>query len=101
MEPNDVVLGCMLDALVSHGDVEEAISLLEEWKPKVPPNTPMYSAIMQGLANTQQTARALETWKELCESGLPLSVVAYNAVIDSQARVGDMDRVSKLVESMG
>jgi pentatricopeptide repeat protein len=35
MMPNEVVLGCMLDALVCNGEVSEAVALFREWKPKV------------------------------------------------------------------
>merc|ERR1719444_315183 len=31
---------------------------------------------------------------------LPLSTVAYNAIIDAHAKLGDVDRVTKLLESM-
>jgi pentatricopeptide repeat protein len=100
MLPNDIVLGCMLDALVCNGKVEEAVNLLISWKAKIPPNTVMYSTIIKGFANNRQAARALDMWKEMCELGLTFNTVVYNALIDSQARVGAMDSVSKLVESM-
>lgn len=100
IQPNDIVLGCMLDALVCHGDVEDAVSLLGAWKSTVTPNTVMYSTIVKGFATSRQASRALDMWKEMCELKLPLNVVVYNALIDSQARVGAMDEVTKLVESM-
>merc|ERR1719449_403224 len=100
MEPNDIVLGCMLDALVCNGKVEEAVTLLNKWKPKVAPNTVMYSTIIKGFANSRQSSRALDMFHEMCKLGLTFNIVVYNALIDSQARVGAMDEVSKLVESM-
>lgn len=100
MEPNEVVLGCMLDALVSSGDVEDAVSLMKEWKDKFPPNTVMFSTIIKGFATTRQASRARDMWKEMDELGVPFNVVVYNALIDAQARIGAMDEVSKLVESM-
>merc|ERR1719476_408119 len=38
MEPSDVVLGCMLDALVCNDRADEAIDLYKKWKSKVPAN---------------------------------------------------------------
>ena len=35
MMPNEVVRGCVLDALVCNGEVSEAVALFREWKPKV------------------------------------------------------------------
>lgn len=98
--PNEIVLGCMLDALVCHKDVEGAVALLKEWASRVPPNTVMYSIIIKGFATSRQASRALDMFKEMCERGLRFNVVVYNALIDSQARVGAMDEVSNLVESM-
>jgi len=100
MQPNAIVLGCMLDALVCNGQVEGAVTLLNEWKPKIAPNTIMYSTILKGFANSKQSTRALDIWKEISESGVALNNVLYNALIDSQARVGAMDKVSMIVESM-
>jgi len=100
MEPNDIVLGCMLDALVCNDKTEAAVALLQKWKAKITPNTVMYSTIIKGFANSRQAARALDMWKEMCDLGLTFNTVVYNALIDAQARVGAMDAVSNLVESM-
>jgi pentatricopeptide repeat protein len=100
MEPNDIVLGCMLDALVCNGAVDEAVELLEKWKGQVRPNTVMYSTIIKGFATSRQNKRAMEMWKMMRSEGIVMNVVLYNALIDSQARVGAMDEVSELVESM-
>jgi len=32
MEPNEIVLGCMLDALACNSKTEEAVTLLHKWK---------------------------------------------------------------------
>jgi len=100
LRPTEIVLGCMLDALVCHGHVEDAVDLLKEWKANVPPNTVMYSTIIKGFASSRNATRALDMWNEMCELELPFNVVVYNALIDSQARVGAMDEVTKLVKSM-
>merc|ERR1719330_2319413 len=100
MEPNQVVLGCMLDALVVNGEVEQAVQLLAQWKERVKPNIIMFSTIIKGFANTQQPGRALEALRELRREGVVANTVVYNAVIDAQARCGSMDTVSQLVRSM-
>jgi len=100
MEPSNIVLGCMLDALVCNDRLEDAESLLGEWKTRVKPNTIMYSTIIKGLAVSHQSARAMDMWREMRAIGVPMNTVAYNAVIDAQARVGAMDEVSTLVAAM-
>jgi len=100
MQPNEIVLGCMLDALVCNEKVEDAVALLDAWKTKIVPNTVMYSTLIKGFANSHQAKRAMDMWREMSVSRVPFNTVVYNALIDSQARVGAMDRVSLLVESM-
>jgi pentatricopeptide repeat protein len=100
MEPSDIVLGCMLDALVCNDCLEAAEQLLRKWKGRVRPNTVIYSTLIKGFANSRQAGRAMEIWKEMRECKVPMNTVAYNALIDAQARVGAMDEVSLLVSSM-
>jgi pentatricopeptide repeat protein len=100
MQPNAIVLGCMLDALVCNNQVEDAVILLGKWKAKIAPNTIMYSTIIKGFANSRQASRALDMWEEITSLGVTFNNVLFNALIDSQARVGAMDKVSMLVESM-
>lgn len=100
MEPNDIVLGCMLDALVCNGAIEEAVQLFYAWKSRVKPNTVIYSTLIKGFANTHQAERAMSSWREMREEGIRMNTVVYNAVIDAQARIGAMDEVSELVQAM-
>jgi len=100
MVPNDIVLGCMLDALVCNGRIDEALDLFRRWKSRVPGNTVLWSTLIKGFANSHQPERAMDAWREMRSEGVKINTVAYNAVIDAQARVGAMDTVSTLVETM-
>merc|ERR550532_2486575 len=100
MKPNDIVLGCMLDALVCNGEIEDAVQLFRKWKAQAPANMVIYSTIIKGFANTHQAERAMSTWREMRKEGVRMNTVVYNAVIDAQARVGAMNEVSELVETM-
>mmetsp|Transcript_43732 Transcript_43732/g.136783 ORF Transcript_43732/g.136783 Transcript_43732/m.136783 type:complete len:1055 (-) Transcript_43732:65-3229(-) len=100
IEPNDIVLGCMLDALVCNNCVDEAVELFSKWKDRVKPNTVIYSTLIKGFANTHQADRAMNFWKEMRGANIQMNTVVYNAVIDAQARMGAMDEVSMLVEAM-
>mmetsp|Transcript_78572 Transcript_78572/g.163244 ORF Transcript_78572/g.163244 Transcript_78572/m.163244 type:complete len:1079 (+) Transcript_78572:191-3427(+) len=100
LEPNEIVLGCMLDALVTNRQIESAVQLLGKWKQRLPANMVMYSTIMKGFANTHQADRALKMWKEMLAEKIRLNIVVYNAVIDAQARVGAMENVSEIVSQM-
>eukprot|EP00747_Dinoflagellata_sp_TGD_P118012 gnl/TRDRNA2_/TRDRNA2_172723_c1_seq1.p1 gnl/TRDRNA2_/TRDRNA2_172723_c1~~gnl/TRDRNA2_/TRDRNA2_172723_c1_seq1.p1 ORF type:complete len:1016 (+),score=262.65 gnl/TRDRNA2_/TRDRNA2_172723_c1_seq1:94-3141(+) len=100
LEPNEIVLGCMLDALVCCSRTEEAVKLFDQWKRKVTPNAVMYSTLIKGFANCRRADRAMDLWHDMQEAGVQPNIVAFNSLIDSQARVGNMDAVSKLFSSM-
>eukprot|EP00931_Biecheleriopsis_adriatica_P117253 TRINITY_DN9278_c0_g1_i1.p1 TRINITY_DN9278_c0_g1~~TRINITY_DN9278_c0_g1_i1.p1 ORF type:complete len:1024 (-),score=260.13 TRINITY_DN9278_c0_g1_i1:155-3226(-) len=99
LEPTDIVFGCMLDALVCNGQVEEAVQLFE--KGLVKPNAVLCSILVKGFSNTQQTERAMSLWHEMQGKGVVMNTAACNAFLDSQARVGNMDEVMEIVEIMG
>mmetsp|Transcript_74189 Transcript_74189/g.131181 ORF Transcript_74189/g.131181 Transcript_74189/m.131181 type:complete len:1057 (-) Transcript_74189:25-3195(-) len=98
LEPNDIVWGCMLDALVTNGEVDDAMKLFE--RQCMRPNPVICSILVKGLANTQQPRRALQLWREMKQNGMKMNVVAYNVMIDSQARLGNMDEVMEIVQEM-
>jgi len=100
MEPNEIVLGCMLDALVCNNGIEDAVELFWGWKGRLQPNTVLYSTLIKGFANAHQSDRAMSAWREMRSEGIQMNTVVYNTVIDAQARVGAMDEVSELVEAM-
>mmetsp|Transcript_51436 Transcript_51436/g.110068 ORF Transcript_51436/g.110068 Transcript_51436/m.110068 type:complete len:1039 (-) Transcript_51436:95-3211(-) len=100
LEPNDVVLGCILDACVCNCQVEEAVALFRKWKSRVPPNAFMYSTLVKGFASGRQAAAAMDLWREMREDSVVMNTVVYNSLIDAQARDGAMQAVSELVTSM-
>uniref|UniRef100_A0A7S1RX69 Pentacotripeptide-repeat region of PRORP domain-containing protein n=1 Tax=Alexandrium catenella TaxID=2925 RepID=A0A7S1RX69_ALECA len=100
IQPNDIVLGCMLDALVCNGCVDDAVEVFSKWKKHLKPNTVIYSTLIKGFANTHQADRAMAAWKEMRATGIQMNTVVYNAVIDAQARIGAINEVSELVQAM-
>lgn len=100
MQPNDIVLGCMLDALVCNGLVGEAVDLFKEWKPKVGANMVMYSTLAKGFAVEGRAREAMEMWRGIQAEGAPMNTVVYNALIDAQARKGATAEVADLFAGM-
>jgi len=98
--PTDLALECMIQALVSSEEVSDAVALLAEWKSRVTPTKEMYSSIIKGYTAAKQPEFAMELWNEICESKLDLDIVIFNCMIESQACVGAMEEVCKLVASM-
>lgn len=100
LQPNEIVLGCMLNSLVSAGRIDEAVKLFRKTKGKIQPNTVLYSTLIKGFANSHRSSEAMETLREMRQEGVKINVVVYNAVIDAHARMGLMKEVSELVEAM-
>jgi len=100
LEPNEIALGCMLDALVNCKQTEAAVKLLGQWVGKVAPNAVMYSTLIKGFANARRSDRAMDLWEEMKERAVKPNIVAFNSVVDALARVGNMNEVSKLFVAM-
>eukprot|EP00933_Yihiella_yeosuensis_P054912 TRINITY_DN534_c0_g1_i1.p1 TRINITY_DN534_c0_g1~~TRINITY_DN534_c0_g1_i1.p1 ORF type:complete len:1046 (-),score=300.81 TRINITY_DN534_c0_g1_i1:90-3227(-) len=100
LQPNDIVLGCMLDALVCNGEIDQAIKLFDQWKTKVQPNTVIYSILVKGFANSHQADRAMDACWEMRRLGLKMNTVVYNAIVDAHARCGKMEQVSNIMGFM-
>ncbi|CAJ1360580.1 unnamed protein product [Effrenium voratum] len=98
LEPNDIVYGCMLDALVCNGQVDEAVKLFEN--SRIKPNAVLCSILVKGFTNSGQTVRAMALWHEMREKGVKMNTAACNAFVDAQARVGNMEEVLQIVEAM-
>lgn len=100
MQPNHIVLGCMLDALVCNSMVDEAVAIFQDWKCKVQPTTVIYSTLAKGFLNTNQPSKAMEIFDEMQSCGIPRSTVLYNMVIGVHAAQGAMDEVDELMKCM-
>jgi len=104
VKPTAVTLGCMIDALVTNGSVNDAWDLVnqvyanEETRDLV--NTVIYSTIVKGLAKEQDVKRVFALFTEMTERAIPCNVITYNTMIDACARCWSMDRVPQLLESM-
>jgi pentatricopeptide repeat protein len=90
----------MLDALVSNGATDEAVSLLREWKAKVRPNAVMYSTLVKGFASCHRTGGALELMAEMRADGVEMSTSMYNSLIDVHSRVGAIEEILTLIDFM-
>lgn len=98
--PNDVTLGCMIDALVEAQQVEQALSLFQEWKEKVSCDTIIYSTLIKGFANLGDADRAMALYKDMKNNGVQLNHIVYTALINAHSRNGLMAKAEVLLEEM-
>jgi len=104
VQPSEVTLGCMVDALVMNGSVDGAWQLVQElWsdesrRPLV--NTVIYSTILKGFAIARRLDKATALYDEMQARGIPCNTIAYNTMLNAFVRCGDLKRVPKLLEDM-
>merc|ERR1719313_64480 len=104
VKPTAVTIGCMIDALVKNGCVEDAWNLvhdlLSDATRKALVNNIMYSTILKGFAMTKQTERLFAVYAEIRDQRVQANTITYNTMIDACARCGAMDRVPQLLADM-
>jgi len=98
--PTEVTLSCMLDAVVSAGQVEDAVQLFGKWRQQVPLNTVIFSNLIKGFAAKGDSQRAMEMYREVKAEGLRMNLVAYSTLIDAQAKAGNTAQAQELLQQM-
>jgi len=104
VKPTAITLGCMVDALVKNGLVDEAFELIHEINRdrscQDTVNTVTYSTILKGYSQAKQPDRVHVVYAEMRELGIECNTITYNTMIDANARTGRMDHVEELLEDM-
>eukprot|EP00933_Yihiella_yeosuensis_P022598 TRINITY_DN17781_c1_g2_i1.p1 TRINITY_DN17781_c1_g2~~TRINITY_DN17781_c1_g2_i1.p1 ORF type:complete len:870 (+),score=170.65 TRINITY_DN17781_c1_g2_i1:225-2834(+) len=100
MEPSDVALSCMMEALVGAGKAEDAVTLFEEWKSKVPANSVFYSILIKAFSAQGDLDRATSFCRELSARGLKMTSVLYSTLIDAHSQAGNVDSALELLQEM-
>jgi len=98
LEPNEISLGCVVDACVSNGRVEEALALVQAWKTRVPANTIIYSTLIKGCSLNRDAEKALALFDEMRAEGVAANLVTLNTVIDACARGGRLAAAAEVLE---
>jgi len=99
-----VTIGCMVEAVVSNGDVdgghELIASLLEDPLNKDQVNAIIYGSVLKGYGRARRMERVLQVFDEMLANGIAPIQTTYNVVIDACTRAGQADRVPGLVVDM-
>merc|ERR1719506_424833 len=59
----------------------------------------IFSSLVKGFTQRKEMDRAMELYEKVSDAGA-CNLVTYNTLIDIYARVGDMDKVSKMFRDM-
>eukprot|EP00408_Alexandrium_pacificum_P060459 CAMPEP_0171168518 /NCGR_PEP_ID=MMETSP0790-20130122/7749_1 /TAXON_ID=2925 /ORGANISM="Alexandrium catenella, Strain OF101" /LENGTH=871 /DNA_ID=CAMNT_0011633355 /DNA_START=116 /DNA_END=2731 /DNA_ORIENTATION=+ len=102
VQPSAITLGCMMEALVSNGHVEDAWQLLgETWEDEGQRhlvNTVTYTTLIKGFAKRPE--KVLATYEEMKARGIQCNTITYNTLLNACAQCRAMHRVTQLLEDM-
>lgn len=98
--PNDITLGCMIDALVEGNQVDHALALFQEWKGRVRCDTIIYSTLIKGFASIGDPERAMALYRDMRATGVQMNSIVFTAIINAHTRNGLMKRAEALLEDM-
>jgi len=101
--PTDVAVGCMVDALVVNGKVEEASDLVQKLREdshKKCVNTVIYSTLLKGFAYSKKMNKVFAVYDEMQKHGVECNTITYNTLLDACAKNCRMDRAPALLEDM-
>merc|ERR1719310_2270930 len=104
VKPTAITLGCMIDALVKNGCVDDAWQLLnkllsdEQLHTLV--NTVIYSTILKGFCISKQIGKVFSVYSQMRSRAVQCNTITYNTMLDACARCSSMDRVPQLLEDM-
>jgi pentatricopeptide repeat protein len=98
--PNEITLGCMVDALVSNREVNAAEMLVHQWKQYITPNTVVYSTLIHGWAKNNDAKNAMQVFERMRAENVPCNAVTFNCLIHACIRVGDIDGGLNLLHTM-
>jgi len=100
MEPNEISIGCVVDALVSNDALDDAVELVKQWKDRVPVNCVIGSTLIKGFAIARDSGRAQEVYEMMQAEGITPNLVTLNTLLDAFARSGNMSKAAEILTSI-
>jgi len=106
IRPTSITIGCMVEAVVSNGDVDggyELITqLLEDDQCREQVNSVVFGSVIKGYGRARPASmeRLWVVFKDMLSKGIEPTIVTFNAVIDACARNGQMNALPDLLQQM-
>jgi len=102
--PTPLVMGCLVEALVSNSDPESAYSTVQKECLSAgadkPVNAVIYGTLLKGFAHQKNFPKVWEVYQEMQRSCINFSIVTYNTMIDACARCGEASRMQSILADM-
>lgn len=102
VEPTEISLGCMVEALVANTEADAAWRLVREiWQDvnrRHLVNTVTYSTLLKGVADKPEQVEAM--YQEMRERQIQCNTITYNTILNHLAQCRATHRVPQLLEDM-
>jgi len=101
--PNEEVFGAMVDACLSAGDLQSAVSVFRETKHALcnfARGQAVFGAIVKACICNKQGPMAVHLYEEMRELSFTCNRITYNTIIDVLGRQGDMDKAAAVFQEM-
>jgi pentatricopeptide repeat protein len=104
VRPTSITTGCMIEALVMNGSVDDAWALVQEMvaddRQCESINTVIYSTVLKGFAHAWKLERCFDVLAEMKGHGIQCNTITYNTLLDACTKCGQMDRISDVFNDM-
>ncbi|CAE7692266.1 PGR3 [Symbiodinium sp. CCMP2592] len=104
IQPTNITLGCMVEAVASNGDVDGAHELvqrlLEDPETKSQVNAVIYGSILKGFSRKKRMDRVWDAFNEMQAYGITPTLMSFNAILDGCVRNDEVDKIGGLLTTM-
>lgn len=104
VRPTPITTGCMIEALVANGSIDDAWALVQEMiaddRQSESINTVIYSTVLKGFAHAWKLERCFDVLAEMKSHGIQCNTITYNTLLDACTKCGQMDRISEVFNDM-
>jgi len=104
VQPTSITTGCMIEALVANGSVDDAWALIQEMIADDTQcesiNTVIYSTVLKGFAHAWKLDRCFDVLADMKRHGIQCNTITYNTLLDACTKCGQMDRISEVFNDM-
>jgi len=102
--PTSVTMGCMVEALVTNGDVEGGYELIHEIEQDAACSTVVnaiiYCSVLKGFSHQKNFDRVWSIYQEMLSKRKDFSIVTYNTLVDACSRCGEVSHIPILLKDM-
>jgi pentatricopeptide repeat protein len=109
VQPTQITVGCMTEALVRCGEVQKAWDLIHKLQQSAqagnneevaPANTVIYSSILKGFATAKNIDKVFAVHAEMMKQEVPCNTITYNTMLDACAKCCTMHRAEQVLTAM-